>query len=458
VAIIDGSGMAATKGIGATAVIASSGSVTSSQTLTVSAATLVSVAVGPQNLSLRPGYSVQLTATGTYSDGSHQDLTTSATWTSSLLTVATVNSKGVATAMAGGTASLTAVSGSLSGSDVLNVASLASISVAPRAPTIPLGENQQLSAIGLFSDGSTQDLTSSVAWSSNASSTAPVSGTGLVSALAQGTATVTAQAGTISGTDQVTVGAPALVSLNVLPATATVALGGTLGFTASGKFSDGSTQDVTNSSTWSSADPSIASVDHMGSAFAEQIGNTTISASSGSVSGSAALTVDPLLAVTYFDNAHVSGLAADASVRLSNPGMTGGDLCAMVYVFDQNQEMNECCGCVLTPNGLRTLSVNTDLTSNPLTGVTLQTGVIEVAPADLASNPTCNPASITPKGLLSTWATHVQNFPGNAFVETEDSFQRTPLTDAALTTLQSDCSFVGILGSGHGVCSCGGGD
>ncbi len=360
--------------------------------------------------------------------------------------------------MSGGTATITASSGSVSGDALLTVASLTSIAINPSSPTIPLGETQQLSAVGTYSDGTTQDLTSSVTWGSTAAGTAPVSSSGLVSALTQGSATVTAQSGTITGTDQVTVGPPALVSLNVLPATATLALGGTQGFTASGKFSDGSTQDVTSSSTWSSADPTIAIVDNTGSVYAAQIGSTTISASSGSASGSAAVTVDPLLAVTYFDNANVTGLWADGTVRLSNPGMTGGDLCAMVYVFAADQQLSECCGCIVTPNGLTTLSVNTDLTSNPLTGTILNNGVIEVVPADLATNPTCNPAAITPKGLVSTWATHIQSLPGNGFVETEDSFQRTPLTNAALATLQSDCTFVGILGSGHGVCTCGGGD
>jgi len=422
------------------------------------AVTLTSVVVGPQNLSIKPGYSVQLTATGNYSDGSHKDLTSSASWSSAPTTIAAVAANGLATAMSGGTATITATSGSVSGDALLTVASLTSIAINPSLPTIPLGETQQLSAVGTYSDGTTQDLTSSVTWGSTAAGTAPVSSSGLVSALTQGSATVTAQSGTITGTDQVTVGPPALVSLNVLPATATLALGGTQGFTASGKFSDGSTQDVTSSSTWSSADPTIAIVDNTGSVYAAQIGSTTISASSGSASGSAAVTVDPLLAVTYFDNANVTGLWADGTVRLSNPGMTGGDLCAMVYVFAADQQLSECCGCVVTPNGLTTLSVNTDLTSNPLTGTILNNGVIEVVPADLATNPTCNPAAITPKGLVSTWATHIQSLPGNGFVETEDSFQRTPLTNAALATLQSDCTFVGILGSGHGVCTCGGGD
>src|SRR5271166_3028834 len=44
---------------------------------------LVSIAVTPANPSIAAGKQQQFTATGTYSDGSHQDLTSSATWTSS---------------------------------------------------------------------------------------------------------------------------------------------------------------------------------------------------------------------------------------------------------------------------------------------------------------------------------------------------------------------------------------
>lgn len=83
------------------------------------------------------------------------------------------------------------------------------------------------------------------------------------------------------------------------------------------------------------------------------------------------------LKVDYFANANTAG-APDGTVRLTNPGTAGGNLCAAVFVFDQNQEMSECCSCFLSPDGLRTLSVNTDITGNPLTGVILNTGVIKI--------------------------------------------------------------------------------
>src|SRR5580704_3126221 len=65
--------------------------------------------------------------------------------------------------------------------------------------------------------------------------------------------------------------------------------------------------------------------------------------------------------VTYYSNAHTTG-APDGKVRIDNPGAdNAANLCADIYVFDNTEEMLECCGCQLTPDGLRTFSINSDL-------------------------------------------------------------------------------------------------
>ena len=87
---------------------------------------LVSISVGPENSRngsiVGQGENLQFNATGTYSDGSTQDLTTSAAWSSSDTSLATV-SAGLASASAStlGTLSITATSGSVSGSATLTV-------------------------------------------------------------------------------------------------------------------------------------------------------------------------------------------------------------------------------------------------------------------------------------------------------------------------------------------------
>jgi len=162
--------------------------------------------------------------------------------------------------------------------------------------------------------------------------------------------------------------------------------------------------------------------------------------------------------VNYFANNGVAG-APDATVRIDDPD-TGdvGNLCAMIYVFDNDQQLSECCGCLVTPDGLRTLSVSHDLTSNPLTGVVSNNGVIKI----VSANPElpCNPAIEFPlQPTLREWASHVENKVGTAYPITETEFSSAALSEQEfLFNLVEQCSFAQRLGSGHAVCSCGTGD
>src|SRR5512139_3731926 len=96
---------------------------------------LVSIVVTPSNPSIVLGATLQFTATGTYSDSSTRDLTKSATWRSSAKPVATIGnaagSKGTAISRAAGTTTITAKSGRISGSTILTVTALVSITVSP---------------------------------------------------------------------------------------------------------------------------------------------------------------------------------------------------------------------------------------------------------------------------------------------------------------------------------------
>jgi hypothetical protein len=218
-------------------------------------------------------------------------------------------------------------------------------------------------------------------------------------------------------------------------------------------LSDGTTQDVTASANWSSLQPGIATVNGTGLVSAMMVGSTTIVAqSSNGVTGSADLTVAPLALVNYFNLAAATTAGVDNEVQIANPGPA--DLCAMVYVFDQNQELNECCGCTISDDGLRTFSLVHDLAGNPLTGVEPRGGEIKIVPSDPTQNPQCNAALSTPSGALSGWATHVQ-VSGSASQMTETPFQPVTLTNSEATFLANMCSYLQKLGSGKGICSCG---
>jgi len=96
--------------------------------------TLASLVVTPADSSIVVGSTQQLTATGTYSDGSTSNLTSSVSWASSDSRITTVSSSGLATSPALGTAVVTATSGSINNHTNLTVSpALVSIAVTPTA-------------------------------------------------------------------------------------------------------------------------------------------------------------------------------------------------------------------------------------------------------------------------------------------------------------------------------------
>ena len=110
---------------------------------------------------------------------------------------------------------------------------------------------------------------------------------------ATGAVTITATVGAISGTTRLTVTAATLMSITVMPSTATITMGGTQKFTALAMFDDGLMLDVTASVTWESDDDTRVAIDPTGLATATgAAGDTaTISATIGAVSGTATVTV-----------------------------------------------------------------------------------------------------------------------------------------------------------------------
>jgi hypothetical protein len=165
---------------------------------------------------------------------------------------------------------------------------------------------------------------------------------------------------------------------------------------------------------------------------------------------SATITVLAPELTSYFSNANTAG-APDETVQITNPGLSGGKLCADIFVFDANQELAECCSCVVSPDGLLTLSMDTDLTGNPLTGTTLTTGVIQIIPAATTGKLCPVPTAMTPVQSLRAWSTHIQEDGG--FTLTESKFTSTGISAADLSSLQAQCSFIGSGGSGKGICA-----
>jgi hypothetical protein len=455
VASIASGGLATSLKVGTTAVTAASGSLSGSTTLRITQPVLLSVAIAPAAPSVPLGSSEQLRAVGTYSDGHSSDLTFKATWSSTQPAVASI-SFGIVSGRELGTSTIQAVSGSISGSAILTVTApvLSSIAITPANPNLAAGDTVQLTAAGTYTDGSTKDVTSSVVWSGSPNSVATVGSAGLVTAQGPGVAAISATLGPISGADAVVV---SLASLAISPASPSLVVGAATQLSATGTFNNGSSSDVTTAVSWSSTVPTVAAVSSSGVAMAGKAGRTTVFASSASVTASVTLTVQPMMAVNYFNNANVAGLSS-ASVNLSNTGLTGAGLCAMFYVFAADEQMSECCGCQVSTDDLRTVLVNDDLTDNPLTGVEPTNGVIEIVPADMASNPSCDPSSIRPSGAVVAWSTQFQAETQSSFALTETDFRSVPFNSTQRAYLQTTCAAVRQLGSGSGVCRCGSGD
>ena len=286
---------------------------TGSQTITASLATVaspvtstgavaslgpaipVSLAVYPAGAVANIGQLVDFSARATNSDGTVGALG-GGSWTSSVPTVATVASpSGVATLDAVGTTVVTVTSGALTASATLTVtaATLKSLSVTPLASTVASGHNVSLSAKGLYSDGSTYDLTQSVSWSpataipaaSPATTNTADPNTGLVTTGAVGSTTITAtvpwQTAT-TATAQVTVTAPVIASLAITPLASPLLSGQSAALTLTAKMSNSSAPpSPIPGVTWSSSAPSIVSVNSAGVATSVAAGGSlTLFASS----------------------------------------------------------------------------------------------------------------------------------------------------------------------------------
>ncbi len=179
---------------------------------------------------------------------------------------------------------------------------------------------------------------------------------------------------------------------------------------------------------------------------------------------------------TNGDSTRFSG-TGDNLLDLFNPTAANGTLCALIYVFDADQELGECCGCPITPNGLLALSVETDLTDNwePAPDDT-GAGVIDIMDSlpnniGCASHPPsgggtvdvptggcnggCDPTSAPIlTANLSGYITHNQIIAGSTGLTEVDLIDEGTPDTAEQTYLVEYCGFAQSNGSGFGYCHC----
>jgi uncharacterized protein YjdB len=380
---------------GTTSITASVGAISGSATLTITSPALLSIAVSPNAPSVAAGNTQQFTATGTYTDGSTMDLTSQVSWASGTTTVASINATGLAMTLTAGTAQITATSGSVVGSANLTVtaAVLVSIAVAPAIPTLAVGQTQQFTATGTYSDKSVQDITQTVSWSSADSTIASISMTtgsvGLATGVGQGVVVITATLGVVSGNTTLTVNPAVLVSISVTPSPLSLPKGSTQQLVATGTYSDATTQTLVSGITWSSSDITIATVSPAGQVSAvASAGSATITAQYGSVTGTLSVQVS---------NATLVSIAVTPSTPSIPAGTTQQFTATGTYTDSSTQDLTGAVQWTSSSLGIATISVSpgtAGLAQTLITGTTQITAALgpvsgmatlTVTPAVLAS-------------------------------------------------------------------------
>ncbi len=179
--------------------------------------------------------------------------------------------------------------------------SLSTIQVTPSDETIPATSTLAYAAIATYSDGTTEDKTSAVAWSSSDAGVATIdAGTGEATGVNDGTATVEASLDGVTGSTSLTV--VSLDALEVTPAAMRLLVGGSGQLTATATTKKGASFDATDFVEWKSDDASIASVGDAapsrGAVSGVSDGSATVTASIAALSADAAVTVASLASLS----------------------------------------------------------------------------------------------------------------------------------------------------------------
>ena len=297
IATISSTGIVTGVALGSTQVAASAGGKSGIGTVTVEKTPVSSVVVTPPHVDATPGAQKQLTAV-VYDAAQNALAGRAVTWSTSNVDIATVDANGTVAAKSPGTATITAISEGKSGTATITVSegSVATVTVAPSPLSMSVGQTTQFTvtlkdAVGGVLNGR------AVSWSSSNSAVATVSSQGLVTAVAPGTATITATSEGKSGSASITVAKVAVGSVTIQPAGPSVVLGNTAQLSAIVRDVNGNV--VTDRTvTWTSSNPSVATVSSSGVVTSVALGSTTITATSEGKSGTTLVTVIPVLIAT----------------------------------------------------------------------------------------------------------------------------------------------------------------
>jgi uncharacterized protein YjdB len=322
IATVSNAGVVTGVAIGVATVTATSEGKTATAALTVTASPVATVSIVPASATIGVGAQVALTAT--LKDAAGVMLTgRNVSWNSNNALIATVSSTGVVTALAPGAIIISATSEGRTGTvAVVVLARLAStVTLTPTSATIVIGNTLQLSS--QITDPAGNLLNNRpISFSSDNSAVAVVNAAGLVSALSEGTATITATSEGKVGTATVVVAPLPVASVNVTPATSNVFVGATVQLSA--QALDVSGASITGRAvTWISGAPSIATVSNGGLLTAVSTGTALVLAVVDGVAGSATVNVSVRVITTLTVLPIEPLLSAGGSVQLTATARDG---------------------------------------------------------------------------------------------------------------------------------------
>jgi uncharacterized protein YjdB len=282
--------------VGVTTVQASANGKSASAQVTVRPEAVASVQVTPSAFTLRKTQVRQFTAVARNSSGVVVEGRTFQ-WSSSNASVASVDQNGLVTALTPGSVVIAASSDQASGTAALQVTEIpiGSCALAPQQQTLLVGQQSQPTVtLRDTANGPLPTQGRTMAWSSANQVVASVSQTGVVTALSQGTTTITAAApenAAVNCGAEVTVVRPRVASVVVTPRTGQLRLGIPRQFAVTLLDSVGQTIPPGRVITWSTLAPTVATVSQTGIVTGQALGQARIVATSEGVADTVQLPV-----------------------------------------------------------------------------------------------------------------------------------------------------------------------
>jgi len=262
--------------------------------------TLASIEVTPATPTVEIGGEVGFTAI-CYDQSGNAMMGIDIDWTSSDITVGTIDQTGTFTALAEGAADITATAGDIFGTATVTVtaqappeAVLTGIEISPTAATAVVGKTVGFKATARDQSGNAMagvDIT----WTSSDTTVGTIDQAGTFTALTEGVTTIAATAGELSAEASVTVTAeepvPVPASLKLTPPGATLYIGDDQKFTVTA-FDQKNNAVPTGEVTWTNSDETVGTISAAGIFTAHATGTTTITAKAGDLSADATITVN----------------------------------------------------------------------------------------------------------------------------------------------------------------------